>query len=67
MDYLKQQGNKLSSQASSYGKDAEKKLEDTRKETGASLTKAVDKFDSSVEKGASQAKSGISSWFGGSK
>ncbi|KAG5923681.1 hypothetical protein E4U60_005967 [Claviceps pazoutovae] len=37
------------------------------KDTKSEAIKAVDKFDKTVEDGASKAKSGISSWFGGSK
>jgi hypothetical protein len=47
--------------------DAEKKFETARKETGDKLTAAVDKFDKSVEKGASQTKGWLGGWFGGSK
>lgn len=32
-----------------------------------SANKAIDQFDKKVTEGAAQAKSGISSWFGGSK
>ena len=46
-------------------KDAEAKLEQSRKEAGSNLNQAVDKFDQSVTEGASKAKSGISGWFGG--
>ncbi|EJP67635.1 calcofluor white hypersensitive protein [Beauveria bassiana ARSEF 2860] len=35
------------------------------KDARAEALKAVDKFDKTVENGASKAKSGISSWFGG--
>ncbi|KAG5993002.1 hypothetical protein E4U43_003605, partial [Claviceps pusilla] len=35
------------------------------KEAKSEAIKAVDKFDHTVEEGASKAKSGISSWFGG--
>jgi hypothetical protein len=47
---------KVKSQTESYVKDAK-----------AEAIKAVDKFDKTVEDGAAKAKSGVSSWFGGSK
>ncbi|KAH7011536.1 hypothetical protein EDB80DRAFT_681524 [Ilyonectria destructans] len=37
------------------------------KDAKADALKAVDKFDQKVEEGASKAKGGISSWWGGSK
>ena len=37
------------------------------KEARAEAIKSVNKFDEKVEEGAAKAKSGISSWFGGSK
>ena len=40
--------------------DAGAKFDETRKETN----KAVSDFDAKVEKKASEAKSGVSSWFG---
>ncbi|GAB7358756.1 hypothetical protein MBLNU230_g3984t1 [Neophaeotheca triangularis] len=57
--------SKVDAKLEDYRKEAESKLEGARKSTGDELTKAVDKFDKSVEEGASKAKSGISSWFGG--
>lgn len=52
--------------------DAQKKLEEAKREAnalsqkaGTEVNKAIDQFDKSVTEGASKAKSGISSWFGG--
>jgi ElaB/YqjD/DUF883 family membrane-anchored ribosome-binding protein len=50
------QAGRAKSNAEAYAKDAR-----------AEAIKAVNKFDDKVEEGASKAKSGISSWFGGSK
>lgn len=47
-----------------YANDAAKKLDETRKQTEEKLMSGVDKFDEKVTKGASEAKGGISSWFG---
>ncbi|KAL9624978.1 MAG: hypothetical protein Q9160_000707 [Pyrenula sp. 1 TL-2023] len=47
-----------------YANDAAKKLDESRKATGEKLMSGVDKFDETVTKGAAEAKSGISSWFG---
>lgn len=40
-------------------------VESYAKDTKAEALKAVDKFDHKVEEGASKAKGGLSSWFGG--
>ena len=53
----------ISSDAKSGLDKAENKAEEYRQKTG----KAIDKFDKTVEDKAAQAKSGVSSWFGGSK
>lgn len=47
-----------------YRTEAEKKLEEARKETGTRLTTAVNTFDKKVEEGAAKAQSSIFSWFG---
>ena len=52
-------------QAEGYRAGAADKLGEIRKETGAKLSGAVDKFDRSVEEGAAKSKSWISGWFGG--
>lgn len=64
MEQAKAQGKDLSKNFQSYQTDAEKKLEEARKETGSRLTKVVDDFDRVVETKASQAKSSIFNWFG---
>jgi hypothetical protein len=46
-------------------RDAEGKATEYKNKTGTELNKAIDKFDKTVEDKAAQAKSGISSWFGG--
>ncbi|KAK5942614.1 hypothetical protein PMZ80_005179 [Knufia obscura] len=75
----RQAGDKFDSVASDAGKkfdqtkaEAERKLEEGRREardvaakTSAEFNKNVDKFDKEVTEGASKAKSGLSSWFGG--
>ncbi|KAI9167755.1 calcofluor white hypersensitive protein [Paramyrothecium foliicola] len=50
------QAGRAKSNAEAYAKDAR-----------AEAIKTVNKFDEKVEEGAAKAKSGISSWFGGSK
>ncbi|RMZ86372.1 hypothetical protein DV736_g6400, partial [Chaetothyriales sp. CBS 134916] len=45
----------------------EKKASEYQLKASKELNKAVDKFDKEVTEKAVQAKSGISSWFGGSK
>ena len=41
------------------------KAADYKNRTGKELNQVVDNFDKTVEKKAAEAKSGISSWFGG--
>ena len=45
--------------------DAEAKAKEYKDKTGKELNTAIDKFDKTVEEKAAQAKSGLSSWFGG--
>ena len=45
--------------------ETQAKAEQFRKDTGKEVNKAIDKFDTTVERKTSEAKSGISSWFGG--
>lgn len=45
--------------------EAQAKARDYKERTGKEMNQAIDKFDNTVEKKASEAKSGISSWFGG--
>ena len=47
--------------------DAQNKAEQFRKDAAKELNKEVDKFDKTVEKKTSEAKSGISSWLGANK
>ncbi|EGP90997.1 unnamed protein product [Zymoseptoria tritici ST99CH_1A5] len=57
----KAEASKVDAKLEQYRQDAAAQL----KQTGKEANKAIDKFDNEVEKGASQAKSGLSSWFGG--
>lgn len=59
--------SKVDAKLETYRKEAESKIDSARKEAGTELNKAVDSFDKNVTEGASKAKSGISSWFGGGK
>ncbi|KAI9861561.1 MAG: hypothetical protein M1813_005171 [Trichoglossum hirsutum] len=43
----------------------ESKADQYRKDVGAELQQTIDQVDRKVEEGASKAKGGISSWFGG--
>jgi vacuolar-type H+-ATPase subunit H len=54
-----------SKNAKSALSDAEVKAKEYKDKTGKELNSAIDKFDNTVEKKAAEAKSGISSWFGG--
>ncbi|KKY18173.1 putative calcofluor white hypersensitive protein [Phaeomoniella chlamydospora] len=50
--------------AEQYSKDGKAKFEKYSKEAKAELNATIDQFDKTVEQKTSEAKSGISSWFG---
>ncbi|KAF2861360.1 hypothetical protein K470DRAFT_299297 [Piedraia hortae CBS 480.64] len=50
-----------------YRREAEKNIDGKMKEAQDKANSAIDQFDKRVTDGARQAKSGVSSWFGGSK
>ncbi|KAF2812372.1 uncharacterized protein BDZ99DRAFT_474553 [Mytilinidion resinicola] len=64
-DDAKAATNKVDAKLESYRASAEKKLDESRRETGAKLTSAVDTFDKTVEKKASETKGWLGGWFGG--
>jgi hypothetical protein len=64
IDDAKTTTNKVDAKLEGYRANAEKKLDEYRKEAGKDLTSAVDKFDKTVEQKAAQSKSWIGSWFG---
>lgn len=45
--------------------EAQTKAKEYQVQTGKSMNQAIDRFDETVEKKTSEAKSGVSSWFGG--
>lgn len=47
-----------------FSKDTASTLEKEKKAASKSLSDNVDKFDKTVERKTSEAKSGLSSWFG---
>lgn len=55
----------IASEAKSKLAEAQAKAQEYKEKTGKELNKAVDTFDKTVEKKAAEAKSGLSSWFGG--
>ena len=57
----KGKGKEAESKLSQLGSDANSKATDLKKDA----RKAIDDFDRTVEKKSSEAKSGLSSWFGG--
>lgn len=59
--------SELGSKLDQYRKDAASQLDKTSKDVSVSANQAIDKFDQKVNDGAAKAKSGVSSWFGGSK
>lgn len=50
-----------------YTKDSINKIDQVRQDTAKKLGVTVDKLDRKVEDKAAEAKSTVSSWFGGSK
>ncbi|EMC92544.1 hypothetical protein BAUCODRAFT_126512 [Baudoinia panamericana UAMH 10762] len=59
--------NSVDKKLESYRTQAEKTIDSTLKEARDSANKAADKFDKATLEATDKAKSGISSWFGGSK
>ncbi|KAF2175697.1 hypothetical protein K469DRAFT_723890 [Zopfia rhizophila CBS 207.26] len=57
--------SKADARIQDFSRDASKKLEEYKKETGKELNNAVDKFDKTMSEGTSKSKSWIGSWFGG--
>ena len=53
--------------AANYAKGEVNKLDRARHDAAKEVNAKIDSIDQSVEKKASEAKSGISSWFGGGK
>jgi hypothetical protein len=58
---LSQEWNKAGAEFDKLKAQGGQKFEETRRE----VNKDIDQFDRKVEKKTSEAKSGISSWFGG--
>ena len=67
VDASRQKAADAERRAEELSKDSKAKFEKYRKETGQSVSEAIDKFDKTVEQKASEAKKGVSSWFGSSK
>ncbi|KAH7148533.1 hypothetical protein EDB81DRAFT_882953 [Dactylonectria macrodidyma] len=68
--YGQQAGSKVDNaiaEADKQASIAKSNAEAFAKDAKADALRAVDKFDQKVEEGAAKAKSGVSSWFGGSK
>ena len=70
----KAKGKEYDSKIGKLGSDAESRLAQLKSEAGGKFdevrkdtNKTIDDLDKTVERKASEAKSGISSWFGGSK
>ncbi|KAF2674311.1 hypothetical protein BT63DRAFT_435443 [Microthyrium microscopicum] len=59
----KDQTHKVDAKLENYRASAEQKIDNARRETGKTLNNAVDKFDSTVEKKASESKSWLGGWF----
>lgn len=57
----------LENQATKYTKEGAEKLDQLRHDGAKEVNKSLDELDKTVERKTSEAKSGISSWFGGSK
>jgi len=64
VDDAKAATNKVDAKLESYRANAEKKFDETRKETGKGLSNAVGTFDKTVEKKAAETKGWLSGWFG---
>lgn len=70
----KSKGREFDAKVDKAAKEAESKYKEIKAEAGATFgerrkeaAQAIDSFDKTVEKKAAEAKSGISSWWGGGK
>lgn len=57
----------MEQKASKYTKEGAEKLDQLRQDSAKGVNKSLDELDKKVEEKTSEAKSGISSWFGGGK
>ena len=71
---VKSKGREFDAKFDKAAKDAENKYQQIKSEAGTKFSEtrkeaaqAIDNFDKTVEKKAAEAKSGISSWWGGGK
>lgn len=71
MKDAKSKANEMDKTVNAYTADAQKRLEQAKRETGAQVNQAIDRFDNSVEKGASQVQEKVAEvsnkskgWFG---
>ncbi|OAP58799.1 hypothetical protein AYL99_06096 [Fonsecaea erecta] len=62
-----QKFDQASADAKAKLSEAEAKAKEASQKAGSQINSAIDTFDKTVEEKAAKAKSGISSWFGGSK
>ena len=61
---ISQKMGEAESKFDKFKNDSASNLDKTAKETRKDFNESVDKFDKTVERKTSEAKSGISSWFG---
>ena len=66
-DNARDKAERVQKSAADYTKEGVDRLEKIRHDTARDVNAKIDELDQSVEKKASEAKSGISSWFGGGK
>ena len=61
---ISQKAGQIESKLDKFKHDSAAQFDKTANETRKELNDSVDKFDKTVERKTSEAKSGISSWFG---
>ncbi|KAK2763794.1 hypothetical protein FQN54_009411 [Arachnomyces sp. PD_36] len=61
-----EKARQLEKQATKYTKEGAEKLDKLRQDSAKELNQSLDELDKTVERKTSEAKSGISNWFGGS-
>ncbi|KAL1961267.1 hypothetical protein VTO42DRAFT_3213 [Malbranchea cinnamomea] len=67
VDTARDKAKQINKTAADYTKEGVERMEKVRQDAARDVNAKIDQIDETVEKKASEAKSGISSWFGGGK
>ncbi|EAS36581.3 uncharacterized protein CIMG_01935 [Coccidioides immitis RS] len=67
VDKARDTAKRIDQRATGYAKEKASELEKARQDTARDFHEKIDSLERDVEKKAEEAKSGVSSWFGGGK